>query len=268
MKSILLYANDDSGFEERLSTALEAASRFAAHLSCLQVTPFDAFIMAEPFGGMYALASVVEQLREKEQAHRTAVEARLGSAGVDWDWQHYEGQPANIIVQRARLADLVVLSLPNREDGAHFLALTADVALHARTPVLAVPGGHSGFELAGPAVVAWNGSAESAHALRSSLPMLCKASSVHIISVSGDHSDLSGSDATAYLARHGITAESRELPRAGHAVADVLLEAASALNAQYLVAGAYGHTRIREAILGGATRDLLTRSKLPLLLAH
>ncbi|WP_332812288.1 universal stress protein [Sphingomonas sp.] len=268
MKSILLYANDDSGFEERLSIAVQAASGFAAHLSCLQVTPFDAFIMAEPFGGMYALATVVEQLREKEQAHRTAVEARLKSAEVDWDWQHYEGQPANMIVQCARLADLVILSLPNRQDAVHFLALTADVALHARTPVLAVPERHPRLELAGPAVVAWNGSSESAHALRSSLPMLRKASSVHIISVSGDHSDLSGGDATAYLARHGITAKSRELPRAGHSVADVLLEAASALNAQYLVAGAYGHTRIREAILGGATRDLLTRIKLPLLLAH
>jgi nucleotide-binding universal stress UspA family protein len=268
MKSILLYANDDSGFEERLSIALEAASEFAAHVSCLQVTPFDAFIMAEPFGGIYALASVVDQLREQEQAHRTVVEARLRSAGVEWDWQHYEGQPANMIVQRARLADLVVLSLPNDEDAVHFLALTADVALHARTPVLALPERHPSLELAGPAVVAWNGSSESAHALRLSLPMLRKASAVHILSVSGDHSDLSGSDATAYLARHGIAAEFRLLPRNGHAVADVLLDAASALNAHYLVAGAYGHTRIREAILGGATRDLLTRSKLPLLLAH
>jgi nucleotide-binding universal stress UspA family protein len=268
MKFILLYANDDAGLEERLSVALQAASGFAAHLSCLQVTPFDAFIMAEPFGGIYALATVVEQLREKEEAHRTAVEARLRSAGVDWDWQHYEGQPANIVVQRARLADLVILSLPNREDSAHSLALTADVALHARTPVLAVPERHQGLELAGPAVIAWNGSSESAHALRLSLPMLRKASSVHIISVSGDHSDIAGRDAAAYLGGHGIAAESRELPRAGHAVADVLLEGASALNAQYLVAGAYGHTRIREAILGGATRDLLTRSKLPLLLAH
>jgi nucleotide-binding universal stress UspA family protein len=268
MKFILLYANDDSGLEERLSIALRAASGFAAHLSCLQVTPYDAFIMAEPFGGIYALATVVEQLREKEEAHRTAVEMRLRSEGVDWDWQHYEGQPANIIVQRARLADMVILSLPDQDVSAHFLALTADVALHARTPVLAVPERHPTFDLAGPAVVAWNGSSESAHALRSSLPMLRKASSVHIISVSGDHSDISGSDATAYLAGHGIVAEFRELPRKGHAVADVLLETASALNAQYLVAGAYGHTRIREALLGGVTRDLLTRSKLPLLLAH
>jgi len=267
MKFILLYANDDNGFEERLSTALQAASGFAAHLSCLQVTPFDAFIMAEPFGGIYALATVVEQLREKEEAHRTRVEARLKNERIEWDWQHYEGQPANMIVQRARLADLVILSLPNHDE-AHSLALTADVALHARTPVLAVPEQQPASELTGPAAVAWNGSPESAHALRSSLPMLRKASSVHIISVAGDHSELSGNDATAYLAGHGIVAEFRELPRNGHAVADVLLEAASALNAHYLVAGAYGHTRIREAILGGATRDLLTRSKLPLLLAH
>ncbi|MFN3389427.1 MAG: universal stress protein, partial [Allosphingosinicella sp.] len=70
MKSVLLYANPDAGFEARLQAALDAVRLFGGHLTCLQVTPFDGYIMADPFGGVYALPSMIEEVRRTEEEHR------------------------------------------------------------------------------------------------------------------------------------------------------------------------------------------------------
>lgn len=270
MKSVLLYANQDMGLEARLQAALDAVRLSGGHLTCLQVTPFDAFVMADPFGGVYALPSVLYEVRKAEDEHRAQLEERLGREGVSWDWLRFDGGPAQFIVGRSRLSDLIVLTLPaapgQEEDGP--AGLVAEVAVHARAPLLAVPQDSRGCDLSGPAVVAWNGSPESAHAIRLALPILTRASSVNIVTVSDDRTDFPATEACEYLARHGLRPELHEWPREGRSVADALLDAASVLGGAYMVMGAYGHTRMREAVLGGVTRAMLRRSNVPLLLAH
>lgn len=269
MKYVLLYANQNKGLEARFQAALDAVRLFDGHLTCLQVTPFDAFIMADPFGGAYALPGVVEAVRREEDGHRGMLEERLAREGVSWNWLRYDGEPAQFIVDRSRLSDLIVLTLPavpgQDQDGP---SLVGDVAVHARTPILAVPQESTGCDLSGPAIVAWNGSPESAHAIRLTLPILERSSAVHIVTVTDDKTDFPATDACEYLARHGLRPELHQWPREGRSIADALLDAAAVLGGSYVLMGAYGHTRMREAVLGGVTRAMLRRSAIPLLLAH
>lgn len=267
MKNLLLYTNEDQGFESRLQAALDVARLFEGHLGCLQVTPFDAFILDDPFGGVYALPTLIEAVREAEEAHRGRIETRLAGEGVSWDWQRLDGMPAAHVADRSGLADLVVLSLPG-EGAAGALAMIGDVALHVRAPVLAVPAESQGLDCLGPAMVAWNGSPEAAHALRLTLPMLARAAQVHVVSINEGEAGFPATDASEYLSRHGVRSELHEWPRADRSVAEVLLDAARVLKAGYVAMGAYGHSRLRETVLGGTTRDMLRSGEVPLLLAH
>ena len=267
MKSVLLYANQDPGLESRLQAALDVIRLFDGHLTCLQVSPYDSFIMGDPFSGIYALPTVIEQVRRTADEHRARIEARLRGEGVSWDWLRFDGAPAQLIVDRGRLSDLIVLGLPGA-DGEGAQAIAADVLVHARSPVLAVPPAGRGLDALGPAMIAWDGSLEASHALRLTLPMLARASAVHVVTVTQGHREFPATDASSYLARHGISSELHEWPAEGRSTAATLLDAAASLSAGWLVMGAYGHTRLREAVLGGATRDMLHASTLPLLLAH
>jgi nucleotide-binding universal stress UspA family protein len=218
---------------------------------------------------MYVLPGVLEKLGEEEDAHRARTEAQLGGEGISWDWVQRDGQAAQMLVDQSRLTDLVVLSLPSAERRANGpLSLTADVALHARSPVLAVPPGISSLDCSGVAVVAWNGSMEASHALRFALPILRLAKAVHIVTVTEKDAAYPATDASHYLALHGIGSELHERPQDEEDIAQIMLAAATELGASYIVMGAYGHSRIREAVLGGATGGMFDRSHLPLLVAH
>lgn len=269
MKTVLLYANDDSGMESRFQAALDVARTFGAHISCVQVTPFDSFIMGDPFGGVYALPSVIEEVRRAETAHREKIEQRLQMEGVSWDWYRYDGAPAQKVIDRSRLVDLIVLSLPQRGQAySGPLSIVGDVALHAGAPALAVPQACRSVELLGPAIVAWNGAPESSNALRLGLPMLKRAAAVHIVTVCEERGDFPATDAAEYLARHGLNCELHEWPANEGSVAAALRDAAKVLKGGYIVMGAYGHSRLSEMILGGATREMLDYSDVPLVLAH
>jgi nucleotide-binding universal stress UspA family protein len=163
-----------------------------------------------------------------------------------------------------------VVSLPprNNQGKRGTAGMAGDVALHVRAPVLAMPIEARAFDPIGVAAVAWNGSIESAHALRLAMPMLARARGVHLITVDGRENDFAASQARDYLALHGIAAELHEWPLRESGIATTLIAAAESLDASYLVMGAYGHSRLREAVLGGATRDLLESSPIPLVLAH
>lgn len=272
MKSILLYANDDSALDSRLEAALDLAEADEAHLTCVQVTPYDAFVMGDPFGGVYALPSFMEAIEEKQAANRVKVEARLRRAQTPWTWLDYTGEPASLVVDRSRLADIIVVSLPNgaERDSKRTLSFAADVAVHAQTLTLAVPPECEGFDTSGRALVAWNGSTESSQALRLAVPLLKRASAVEILTVveGEDEDEFPATQACEYLAYHGIRPELCECPRGGNSVAECILGEAGRFGASYIVMGAYGHSRIREAVLGGVTRSMLAESNMPLLLGH
>lgn len=270
MKSILLHANQDAGLESRLQAALDLTRLLDGHLTCLHTTPYEAFITGDPFGGVYALPVIVDQLKRLEDEQRARLDGKLANEGVAWDWLQIDGPSVQAILDRSRLADLVVLSLAAKgdDDDEPALSLAANVAIHGRAPVLAVPQATRGLDAQGPAMIAWNGSAEAAHALRFALPLLRRASEVHVVTVSEDCTQFPAVDGCRYLALHGIRPGLREWSRNGRPIGEALLDAAAALDARCVVMGAYGHSRLLEAVLGGVTRQMMRESPVPLLLGH
>jgi nucleotide-binding universal stress UspA family protein len=270
MKSVLIHANQDAGLESRLQAALDVVRLFDGHLNCLHTTPYEAFIAGDPFGGVHALPVVVEQLKQLENEQRAQMDGKIANEGVAWDWLQIDGPSLLALLDRSRLADLVVLSLVGKggNDDEPALSLAAGVAIHARAPVLAVPQTAMGFDPRGPAMVAWNGSAEAAHALRFALPMLRRSTEVHVVTVTEDCRHFPATEGCRYLALHGVKAELHEAPLDDREIDEVLLRAAASLDARYIVMGAYGHSRLREAVLGGVTRGMMQESPVPLLLGH
>jgi len=267
MKSILFYANEDKGIDQRLDAVLCLSSQFDCLVNCVQVTPYNSFIMADPFGGVYALPIVVEHIGEAETAHRLRIEDTLRRQRIRWEWQNYEGNPGHVLLERSRLADMTVVSLPD-ENASESLSIAAGLAIGARSPILAMPVAGNSFTCNGDALIAWNGSMEGAYAMRCAVPLLKWSSAVHLVSIAGKKDLAPQEEAIHYLLQHGIHADVHQAIQGEGSVADALLQTATEVGAHYIVAGAYGHSRLREAILGGVTDDLIAGSTLPLLLAH
>ncbi|MFM7027074.1 MAG: universal stress protein [Chakrabartia sp.] len=270
MKSVLLHIYEDDGLEDRLSVALDICRAHDAHLSCIYVTPYAAYVGLDPVGGVFASGAVVESLRAAEDAVRAKVEARLSREDVRWDWQSYDGDPAQTIVSISSLADLVVLSQSGHSHGSLDapLAIVDPVAVNAGCPVLVVPHGVTRFDATAPIVIGWNASEEAARAVREALPLLKLASAVTLVSIGEEEEDYPQTEACTYLSHHGIKSDLQSFP-AGAGLADaVLADVAAAQGAGAILIGAYGHSRLRETLLGGVTRRLVTSSPLPVLLGR
>ena len=267
MKSLLLYANKDAGTDERLDAALVIAAAFDSHIRCLQVTPFQGYMLTDPFGGAYPAFDLLAAIQTGEEEVRARMEARLQRAGACWDWSNATGDPQGTAIDRMNLADLAIVSLaPEGEDGRRSPP-AARLATGTTTPVLAIAHGGVRFDVGGKAMVAWNGSPEASHALCRAVPFLHKAAEVHIVTASEDQESLPSLAAAEYLGYHGIKAELRREP-VGDGAAAAILRAADELEASYIVMGAYGHSRFRETMFGGVTRALCASSRYSLFLAH
>lgn len=266
MKNILLLVHEDEGQEARLQTALDLARAFNGHLQCADVTPLNLY-PADPIGWSTGLALVEE--RKLEQELHARLEVRLGGEGVSWDWTESIGDIGVCLTNQSLLSDVIVVNC--RRDA--FIAdnrrgLVGDLAYHARCPIVATPESAVGINLAGAALVAWDGSDPAATALRSSVPMLALAREVHIVTVGEQDGGPSAEEAAIYLSRHGVRPQVHRIGRGESSPDHVLLDLADNLRAGYCVMGAYGRGRLTEALFGGVTRRMVEAAKLPLVLHH
>ena len=268
MKSILLHIYDDTGLEGRMQAAFDLARAFEGHITCLHSTPFEDYLQNDPLMATrfpVEVSTKMKRLREELQAR---VEERLRIEGVNWDWVHLDDSPASNLARLSILSDIIVVSHAGPaifKDEPRPLA--AAVATHGRAPVLAVPETLRQLKIGSPILIAWNGSPEAAAAMRSSLPLLKLASDVQLLEVEEKIAAYPRDLAAHYLSRHGIEAEIVQR-RPVDGVADTIERAACELGAGMIVMGAYGHSRLREFLVGGVTRQLLLQGGLPLLLAH
>lgn len=269
LKTIALHVHQDSGFESRLQVALDLARAHNGHLTCIQATGIEP-IAGEPFGGMFGYAAIVDTMLDQDKALRTAISTRLENEGVSWDWRYRDDGVIEGLIAESRLADLTVLSQPPaaRSQFDSPPAIIGELALNIMGPIMMVPVTARGIAPDAPAMVAWNGSAEAAHALRQSLGLLQGAALVHLVEVSDESPGRPAREAATWLSRHGIKAEIHDWPPKGRRISVALLHAAEELHAGYLVMGAYGHSRLRETVLGGVTRELIQTANLPLVMAH
>lgn len=260
MRSILVFADRGPAMDARLETGLSLARAMNGHVSVLVDTPVTRYISMDPMGGSYLASDALQQAIADDDAQAAAIEARLSGEDVPFDVVRSEAEALDALAANARLADCVVLS---RSSG-----LAGELALVSRCPVLVVD---EDAPLSAPvarACIAWDGGDEAAHALRAAAPLLATGSEVHVLTVKEKPGGFPATDALRYLARHGISAELHELARTG-STEETIAAAAARLQAELLVMGAYGHSRMREYLFGGVTRYFLEDCRSPaLLLAH
>lgn len=275
-KSILLHVQDDASLECRIECALSLARASRAHLACLHVTPIQAYVAFDSFGGVFVMDDVMKALEERENRIRQRVEKALRTEDVSWDYEQVTGDTAGSLTRHAAFADLVVVGRdPHRDDfTAPATGLIGDLLHRARSPLF-VPGDTGKpVDPAGIAMIAWDGSYEAANAVRSSVGLLQLASEVRIVKVAeGEDKDFPPTKVLRYLSRHGVNAElviEQPPSDAGDddVVAAALVAHARASGAAYLVMGGYSHSRVRQYIFGGVTSALLKGCPVPLIMAH
>ena len=269
MQSILLHIYDDSGLESRLQAALDLARAFSGHITCLHATPLEDYLAVDPLVAAELPEEFSDKMRDLRLALQKRIEERLEGEGVSWNWVHVDDLISTALIRESVLNDIIVLSIASpaspRDEPR---PLAAKVSTRAPAPVLAVPAALPRLRFERPAVVAWNGSPEAAAALKSALPLLRLVPEVHLLEVHENATSYPPDLAARYLSRHGIEPEIvQHVPIDGD-IAETIRRAASTLDAAFIVMGAYGHSRVREWLLGGVTRALIQDSSVPLLLAH
>jgi nucleotide-binding universal stress UspA family protein len=187
---------------------------------------------------------------------------RVRNAGLLVAWREAEGDPGRLLVEAARAADLVVVG-GLEADIAAGLGTVEELVTAAGVPVLMLPP-HPSRDFGHTVLVGWNSSREVARAVRDALPFLGAAKSVILCAV-GERAAASLDEAAAMLGHHAVPVHLERVDGSDAGAGDVLLAQAAAHGADLLVMGAYGHTRLRELVFGGATHHVLRHATLPVL---
>jgi len=277
-KTVLVHVNDERRAARLASFAAEFAESQGAHLIGLYVVPLPVVLNEWPD---IAIAEMMEAQRKayRDEGLRIAEifndKARLMSRPAEW--RLVESQYATVadsLVTHARAADIVLAA---QADTKWHLTATMDAAesavMESGRPVLVVP--NEGVPLAEPkhVTIAWNGRRESTRAAFDALPILEKAEKVDVVWIdprigSAATGDLPCAELAVTLARHGVNAEARAVQAEDESVGNALLEEMKLSSSDLLVMGAYGHSRLREFVLGGATRNLMREMSGPVLFSH
>ena len=277
-KTILVHLDHSERSAARAALAARWARAHESHLVGLVPTGLrDGVIPADAVatGMTDFIAESADYLRRRAEAISREFRQSISAAGsLSYEVRLVEGATIDAVVQHGRASDLVVLG----QDGASSAmdiplhGLAGHVLMEVGQPVLIVPSAGQFESVPRNAVVAWNGSREAAVALHAALPALRRASSVTLASFrrpkeEDDDRQPSGADMLRFLSRHGIQA-TFERNVTGIDIADALLSRVAELGADLLVMGGYGHSRLRELILGGVTRQILAQMTVPVLTAH
>mgnify|MGYP001453162662 CR=1 FL=1 len=276
-KSILTIVTDIDAAKVQIDTAVALARREDAHLEvlCLGV---DRTQTGYYYAGATAFIQqeTVERAQEDAKKVESWVATRLGAEDIRWASETVVSQLcaiAAVVGLRARFSDLVVLGQPyGNGRGQELEAIVEAAMFEGQVPVLVVPDGFTG-EISGRRIVAaWNQSNEAMSAIRKALPLLKAADLVDITIIDppahGPERSDPGGQLSQLLARHGVHAEVSVLAKTMPRVSDVITRHVGDTDADMVVMGAYGHSRFREAILGGATRNMLEKATVPVLMAH
>ena len=279
IKTIVVHILDDEFHDQRIETALSLARACSAHVSCVHVTPIEAYVAFDKFGGIFVMNEAMRKIDERDFELRTRVESQLALEGISWDYQQVTANVASTLLRRAALADLLITSRepPHDEYLAPTIGFLGELLHRSRTPLLIPAFPQPSFDPLGVAIIAWDGSIEAANTVRSALGLLKLAREVRVVHIPEqgvqDRKTFPATDVLEYLSRHGIHAHLKvEEPPSRHANQDVvsgmIVAEASGAGASYIVMGGYSHNRISEYVFGGVTRTLLKDCPVPLVIAH
>jgi len=283
LKDVLVHIEAGATAERRLHYAIELARQHEAHLSGLFVIePLQLGAYFTPPAASYVDVAALEEIdrkhREAEMTTAAQLEARFRSlctkAAIGADWHVAVGDPRQQMTLNARCADLVILGQidPDHLPTESAEQLPEQTSIASGRPTLVVP--YAGeFETVGRNVLlAWSHTREPARAANDALPILKRAEKVTVLMVNpegaDEERDVPALDIAQHLARHGVKAEAAFTVAKDVDIADILLSRASDLDADMLVMGCYGHSRLREFVLGGTTRMILREMTVPVFMSH
>jgi nucleotide-binding universal stress UspA family protein len=276
IKDVMVRLDGTSGDDMRLAAVSQIAEMFESHITGLffNVLPSDI-----PAGINGAGASQATKLLETARKAGDLIEAnvfeRLTRLQHPADLRRFDvigdRDMSETALQLARAADTFVALRPNRDAGEPE-GLVESLLFGAGRHLFLVPDDLKAMAPFDNVVVAWNGSRESARALAESLPYLHQAKKIGVLVVEGRHPTeaeaLMGNDAVHHLRHHGINAIKYRAVGQEDEIADALMEECRKLDANLLVMGSYGHSRLHELLPGSTTDRILRRSPFPLLIAH
>ena len=264
-RTILVDLSGTRPVGARVAAAHDLAARFGATVIGMHVMP-PPFVAAGLYGessasvGVEMIAAMRATNQEICERVRTVFHDVCGQ-GPDAVWREAEGDPGRLLAEAARTADLVVTEKSDA-DAVDLFGTIEHLALSAGVPVLMLPAG--GTPTPGQTVlIGWNGSCEATRAVHGALPFLIGAKRVILCAVGEARHTLE--DARLMLRRHEIAVEPRHVDLPDAKAGEIMLGEAEREGADLLVMGAYGHTRLRELIFGGATRHVLRDAALPVL---
>lgn len=274
-RTILVHCDSTPASTARVGVAARLAARHDAKLVGVFATerPLQPAYLDAPFV-VDLVAQHESRWREQADLAKSAFEKAASAAGVAAEWRRVDGEADRVLELHARYADLVVVG--QYEAGAQpewWRGLPEGVAMAAGRPALVVPYIGVQAEIGGHVLLAWNGSREATRAAADALPLLAAARKVTVLVVDprkaqGVHGEEPGADCAAWLARHGVKVEVVRDSAADTDVGSVILSRVSDLGVDLVVMGVYGHSRLREFALGGASRSLLQQMTVPVLVSH
>ena len=273
IKDILVVV-DLFGKRVAVDLAIDLAAKTSAHLTGVS-TVFQPTISGYAAAAVPAdfIAATLEAAQSDAKKAAAAFRESADRAGIQSDARVADlaaGTGFTEIVKQCRVTDLVVISQadPERPEPLRPSLIEA-ILFEGGAPMLVVPYiATTRFKL-DRALIAWDGSATAARAVHSALPVLALAKQVEVLIAGPANPDPdAGLDIAQYLARHGLKIELLRTPKGDIEVADILLNYVSDKNFDWVVMGAYGHSRLRELVFGGATRDVLSEMTVPVLMTH
>jgi nucleotide-binding universal stress UspA family protein len=264
--TVMVGLSIDQPNEARLEIGGQLAERFGAKVIGITAAEFSPplyFTSGEQAQKLVdqGRAAIKNRVAEVEREFRAAMQNRV----TEVEWRCAEDFPSRYIVQQARASDIIVVGEAGRGTIADpFVQVSpSDLVMQTGRPLLVVPDAYSWLDLRS-VLIAWKDTAEARRAVADALPMLRKASDITIVEIVEELADRATAlsrvkDVAAWLSRHGVSASGQVPEECGEA-GGLLERIASEVGAGVVVAGAYGHSRLREWILGGVTRRLVNPS--------
>jgi nucleotide-binding universal stress UspA family protein len=278
-KDVLVIVSEAEADEPALALGEALAGQCSdCHLAAAFLTPLpDEPLAYEPTVVAGVWAELLGRARQDAEAERKRLEARLAKLSKKVDLRNAEALSRDlgrVAAVHARYADVTVMTRPSEGVGAELREeIIEGVLFHSGRPALVAPPGWSGTGIGKRIVVAWDASREATRALSEADDILEFAEAVTVLTVDAKpkmfgHGDQPGANIAAHLSRRGLPAEVRNVDSMGRSASSAILEEAQALGADLIVMGGYAHSRLRELVFGGATRELLRTATVPLLMAH
>ncbi len=277
LRDLTVKVDDSPASEARIAAAVELAGRFDAHLTALYLIPEIVLpIAAQGYIGADIQSGIEQQEQERAEAVFAQFRRAAEAEDLEYDTRTDRGAIASFAARlelHSRYTDLLIIGQPDQSAQVPSGPSPEDVVLNAASSVLVIPfiGLKPGFGKR--VMVAWNASREAARAVKNAMPFLEQAETVDIVTFrpregADAHGELPGADIALHLARHGLQVNVQHLEGHDIDVGNALLSHAADRNSDLLVMGCYGHSRLREWVVGGATRTVLGSMTLPAIMAH